>query len=145
MWAPTVLVTIPDAVKLTEADESCVPDVGDWDFDAPGNVDGNVYVCFADYGVRVGDEVTFAFTGKLTGDESPAGTVVVDGGSQDTNAKNDKAAITVSLKGGTGGQGGSLPITGAPTGLVALGGAVLLLAGGVAAFVFRRRRVVTTL
>ncbi|WP_164842272.1 LPXTG cell wall anchor domain-containing protein [Actinoplanes solisilvae] len=48
-------------------------------------------------------------------------------------------------EGDSAGQGGGLPITGAPTGLVALAGALLLLAGGATAFLFRRRRVITTL
>ena len=147
-WLPSVQVTIPTGVKLTGVDIDCVPgtDPTDWDFEYAGTVDGRVYTCFSqEEGVRVGEKLAFSFTGKLTGEKSTAGSIVVDGGVQDTNAKNDKAAITVSLKGDSGGQGAGLPITGAPTGWVALGGAALLVAGGVAAFVFRRRRVITTL
>ncbi|WP_250029227.1 LPXTG cell wall anchor domain-containing protein [Paractinoplanes maris] len=142
-WFPSVRVTIPAGVELTEVDPFCMPD-SDGDFSKPGTIDGHKYVCVADLGLGAGKLATFAFTGKLTGDESAAGSVVVDGGAQDNNHKNDKAAITVALT-DQGGEGGGLPVTGAPTGWVALGGALLLLAGGAAAYLFRRRRIVTTL
>jgi len=147
-WLPSVHVTIPAGVKLTEVAFDCLPgdDVAGWDFANAGTVDGLDYTCFPEMGAQVGEKVTFAFTGELTGAKSAAGSAVVDGGVQDANAKNDRAAISIALTGdGSGGQGGGLPITGTPTGWVAIGGAVLLLAGAVAAFVFRRRRVVTTL
>jgi len=143
-WFPSVRVSIPAGVKLSEVDENCMPVGGEEDFPKPGFVDGQDYLCVPELGLGVGETTTFAFTGTLTGDKSNPGSVVVDGGVQDGNAKNDKAAITVALT-GAGGEGGGLPVTGAPTGWVALGGALLLLAGGVAAFVFRRRRIVTTL
>jgi hypothetical protein len=99
-WLPTVRVSIPAGVRLTEADENCIPgsDLDDRDFDAPGDVDGNEYLCFTDFGARVGQKISFTFTGTVTGDESPAGSVVVDGGVQDDNAENDAAAITVSCR-----------------------------------------------
>ncbi|WP_250002194.1 LPXTG cell wall anchor domain-containing protein [Actinoplanes sp. M2I2] len=146
-WFPGVQVTIPAGLKLTEVDPFCMPGSG-VDVKKPGSIDGRDYLCVAPMGLGVGKLESFTFTGTLTGDESTAGSVVVDGGVQDPNAKNDKAAITVALtgQGGEGGEGGGgLPVTGAPTGWVALGGALLLLAGGVAAYVFRRRRIVTTL
>ncbi|MCO8277450.1 LPXTG cell wall anchor domain-containing protein [Actinoplanes sp. TRM 88003] len=144
-WFPSARVSIPAGVKLTEVDENCMPAGGEGDdFPKPGTVNGQDYVCIPLLGLRVGETSKFTFTGTLTGDKSEAGSVVVDGGVQDGNAKNDKAAITVALT-GDGGEGGGLPVTGTPTGLVALGGALLLLAGGVAAYVFRRRRIVTTL
>ncbi|MCY1137351.1 LPXTG cell wall anchor domain-containing protein [Actinoplanes sp. Pm04-4] len=143
-WFASARVSIPAGLKLTEVDEFCMPDTGDGDFMKPGIVDGQNYICVPDLGLGVGRTSKFTFTGTLTGDKSEAGSVVVDGGVQDGNAKNDKAAITVALT-DEGGEGGGLPVTGAPAGWVALGGALLLLAGGAAAFLFRRRRIVTTL
>ncbi|GAB2613821.1 hypothetical protein Aab01nite_70170 [Paractinoplanes abujensis] len=142
-WFPSVRVTLPAGLRLTDVDVNCVPGSGavEWDFESAGTVDGLVYTCFPEYGATVGETVKFAFAGTITADGT--GSVVVDGGVQDTNDANDKAAIV--LTSASGGQGGGLPVTGAPAGWVALGGAVLLLAGAVAVFVFRRRRVVTTL
>lgn len=143
-WFPGVRVTIPTGVKVTETDPYCMPASGA-DVKKPGTVEGHEYLCVAQLGMAVGQQASFTFTGTLTGDESAAGSVVADGGVQDDNAKNDKAAITLTLTDQGGEGGGGLPVTGTPTGWVALGGAVLLLAGAVAAFVFRRRRIVTTL
>ncbi|MGK5680329.1 hypothetical protein [Actinoplanes sp. URMC 104] len=145
-WVPSVRVSIPAGVELSEVDINCMPgtDAGEWDFDNAGEVDGLEYTCFPDLGAKVGETVSFAFTGKATKQSAP-GSVVVDGGVQDVNHGNDRAQITVAAPAGTGGTGGGLPVTGAPAGWVALGGAALLVAGGVAAFAFRRRRIVTTL
>jgi LPXTG-motif cell wall-anchored protein len=155
-WYPNVRVRIPAGLRLTGVDKDCWPGTGP-ELENPrkhGVVEGVDYVCDGRGELRttaVGETVTLAFTGTLTGEDSEAGWVVADGGKQDGNARNDKAAITIALGGSTegenpgGGGGGGLPITGAPVGWVALGGAVLLIAGAVAAFVFRRRRIVTTL
>jgi LPXTG-motif cell wall-anchored protein len=147
-WSASIDVTIPAGVKLTEVDENCLP-AGtdpdeDWDYKEGGEIVGLEYTCLPDEGLAKGAESLYTFTGTLTEEASSAGSVVVSGGPQDSNAGNDKAAITVKLTGGGqgGGDGGGLPVTGAPAGWVALGGALLLLAGGVAAYVFRRRRTV---
>ncbi|MBM2617960.1 LPXTG cell wall anchor domain-containing protein [Actinoplanes sp. LDG1-06] len=142
-WFPSVQVTLPAALELTDVDINCLPgaDATEWDFEGAGTVDGLVYTCFPEMGAAVGETVEFEFGGTATG--RGEGSVVVDGGVQDTNATNNRAAIIVTSDGG--GQGGGLPVTGAPVGWVTLGGALLLIAGAVAAFVFRRRRVVTTL
>ena len=72
-----------------------------------------------------------------------AGTVATKTGS-DPNAGNDTAALVVNPVGGTaggsGGGGGGLAITGAPAGLVAGAGALLLAGGAVAFMIVRRRR-----
>lgn len=143
-WVPSVGVTVPATLALTEVDPNCVPGAGaaEWDFLTAGTVDGLVYTCFAEYGgALVGESVKFAFVGTVTG--SSSGTVVVDGGVQDTNKANNKAAIVLTAS--SGGSGGGLPVTGSPTGWLAGGGAFLLLAGAAVAFVFRRRGVATTL
>lgn len=58
----------------------------------------------------------------------------------DLNAANDTARITVTPRaGGTGGDGGSLPITGGSTGPIAGLGALLLAAGSSGYLLTRRR------
>jgi hypothetical protein len=142
-WIPTVRVTTPTGIKLTEVDEMCAPGTGldDFDFRDVGTVDGREYICLLLGRLGKGDAELFAFTGTIVEGTHTAGSVVVDGGSQDSVRANDKAAIEVRLT--AGGGGGGLAVTGAPAGWVALGGALLLLAGG-AVFVLARRRVVTT-
>ncbi|MCM4079327.1 hypothetical protein [Paractinoplanes hotanensis] len=163
-WTPKVRVHIPTGLRLTSVDKECKPgtDPDKTDNWSSGKVDGWDYICSTrpwQRGAAVGEKVLLTFTGKLTGESAP-GWVAADGGQQDTEPKNDRAAITIALDGAggganpgganpggenPGGEGGGLPITGAPVEWVALGGAVLLVAGAVAAFVFRRRRIVTTL
>ncbi|XVU25712.1 LPXTG cell wall anchor domain-containing protein [Actinoplanes sp. CA-054009] len=153
-WFQTVQVTVPTGLKLTEVDDACFPGRGvpaDFDgIDKDSNINGRVYTCLPGDALRKGGESLFTFTGTITEEKVTAGSVTVDGGPQDGNAKNNKAALTLKLTGG--GQGGGdnedepgLPVTGAPTGWVALGGALLLLAGGAAAYLFRRRRIITTI
>jgi hypothetical protein len=142
---PTVRVTTPTGIDLTEVDEMCAPGTGldDFDFRDAGTVDGREYVCLLVGRLGKGDTELFSFTGTIAEGTHTAGSVVVDGGSQDTRKANDKAAIQVQLT--AGGGGGGLAVTGAPAGWVALGGALLLLAGFAIFVVARRRRIVTTL
>lgn len=144
-WIPTVRVTVPTGIKLTEVDEMCAPGTGldDFDFRDIGTVDGRDYVCLVMGRLGKGDAELFAFTGTIADGKHTAGSVVVDGGSQDSRKANDKAAIQVQLT--AGGGGGGLAVTGAPAGWVALGGALLFLAGGAIFVLARRRRIVTTL
>ena len=143
-WMPSVRVTVPSGVRVTDVSADCIPaGAPDFDFELAGQADGNEYVCFPLAGIGRGEQVMFEFTGTITGESGP-GSVVVDGGVQDTKKANDKAAFGLTLT-PSGGAGGGLPVTGAPTGWVALGGALLLIVGAVAAFAFRRRRIVTTL
>ncbi|GAA0521584.1 hypothetical protein Ade02nite_64160 [Paractinoplanes deccanensis] len=149
-WFPAVLVSVPAGVKLTKVDEFCLPAGADEFSKEFGTVSGLDYICLPESGMGKGQQNLFTFTGVITGTSSAAGSVTVDGGPQDNNAKNDKAALALKVT-GTGGQGGGegdgegLPVTGAPTGWVALGGALLLLAGAAAAYTFRRKRIITTL
>ncbi|MEV4344955.1 LPXTG cell wall anchor domain-containing protein [Actinoplanes sp. NPDC049596] len=149
-WYAAVHVTVPTGLKLTNVDPACVPGIGvpeDFDgVDKETNIDGRVYTCLPGE-LPKGGQSLFTFTGTITEEKVTAGSVTVDGGVQDGNAKNDKAALTLTLTGGGQGGGddeGGLPVTGAPAGWVALGGALLLIAGGVAAYVFRRRHIVTS-
>ena len=142
-WMPSVRVTVPAGVRVTEVSSDCVAaNDPEYDFGLGGEAVGNEYICFPIAGVGRGEQVDFEFTGTITGASGP-GSVVVDGGVQDFYKANDKAALGLTLT--AGGGGGGLPVTGAPTGLVALGGALLLVVGAAAAYAFRRRRIVTTL
>jgi hypothetical protein len=144
-WIPTVRVTVPAGIELTKVDDSCAPGTGldDLDILNLGTVDGRDYVCLLLRRLGKGDQELFTFAGTIAEGAHTAGSVVVDGGSQDTVAANDRAALTVRLTGGGG--GGGLALTGAPAGWVALGGALLFLAGGAIFVAARRRRVVPTL
>jgi LPXTG-motif cell wall-anchored protein len=142
-WFQTVRVTIPTGIDLTKVDELCAPGAVTSIFDVKesGVVQGRVYTCFVLTRLTKGATTTFSFTGKIADGTHGTGSAVVDGGVQDTNAANDKAGITVKLT--AGGGGGGLPITGAPTAWLALGGAALLLLGAAAFGLARRRRIVT--
>lgn len=152
-WFPTVRVTVPTGVDLTRVDETCAAgtDLDGVDFADFGRVDGRDYICIVVDRLGKGDQALFAFTGKIADGPYTAGSVVADGGRQDTRATNDKAALTVQVTGAgagtdTGGQGGGggLAVTGAPAGWIALGGALLLVVGGVLLAVTRRQRVAGT-
>jgi LPXTG-motif cell wall-anchored protein len=142
-WIQTVRVTIPSGIDLTKVDELCAPGAvtSVFDIEDTGVVDGRVYTCFVVTRLGKGDTATFSFTGTIADGTHGTGSVVVDGGVQDTDAANDKAGITVKLT--ADGEGGGLPVTGAPAAWLALGGAVLLLLGAAAFGLARRRRIVT--
>ena len=146
-WLPNVRVTVPGGIDLTDVDEDCVPGTSltDLDLESAGGPGTRNFVCLLFAGLDVGTQHWFTFTGTIKDTAHPAGTVIADGGVQDTHHQNDKAAFTVkatAAPGGAGG-GGTLPITGTPTGLIAGGGATLLLLGGAAFYLNRRRRIVT--
>ncbi|MEV6305089.1 hypothetical protein AB0M02_37145 [Actinoplanes sp. NPDC051861] len=140
---PYVRVRIPAGIELTSIDERCVPgtspyDVLDGDIGAPA---GREYVCILFSELAKGGQELFAFTGEILDGEHGGGKVTVDGGVQDDRSGNDTAAVTVEVA--AGGAGGGLPITGAPAGLVAGVGAMLLGLGALAYRMARRRRIVT--
>jgi hypothetical protein len=144
-WIQTVRVTVPTGLKLTRVDENCMPagEADDLDFEHVGEVKGRDYLCYLSDRLATGAQQLYTFTGEITDGAHTGGQVVVDGGIQDTVKADDTAAIDVQVTASSGAGGGELPITGAPAGLVALGGA-LLLGGGITAFVVaRRRRIVT--
>jgi hypothetical protein len=145
-WLPNVRVTVPGGIELTDVDEDCLPgtSLNDIDLEADGETGGRNYVCLLFEGLTAGDQHLFSFTGRISDAAHPAGTVIADGGVQDSHHQNDKAAFTVkATAGGSGGSGGTLPITGTPTGLIAGGGVALLPLGGAAFALNRRRRIVT--
>ncbi|PWU53091.1 hypothetical protein DLJ47_17025 [Micromonospora sp. S4605] len=140
---PLLRVSIPAGTTAVEVTHLCAPiDADGWhpadEFGQPG---ARTYGChsgtdFASAGERLEFPVTLRVD-RLAGPTSGAVTVDVPG---DLNAANDTARITVTPRtGGTGGDGGSLPITGGSTGLIARLGALLLAAGGSGYLLTRRR------
>ncbi|WP_328464396.1 hypothetical protein OHA21_40660 [Actinoplanes sp. NBC_00393] len=136
---PYVHVRLPRGVELTDLDERCL--AGTSPDDVSFAEGGRDFICLDFQGLGKGRTSLFSFTVEITEGEHDSGRVTVDGGVQDSKSGNDKAALDVELTGG--GSGGGLPITGAPAGLVAGGGAALLIAGFLAYRMARRRRIVT--
>ncbi|WP_157441286.1 COG1361 family protein [Actinoplanes awajinensis] len=141
-WIGYVHVNVPTNVKLTKADEWCVPGTSPTKLDLKSDLDSRDWVCLVFDQVAKGGKRVFAFEAMIQEGSHEAGFVQVDGGVQDTKHGNDKAALTVSA-GSTGGEGGGLPITGPSAGLIAGGGAALLAFGVLAFRMARRRRIIT--
>ncbi|WIM96766.1 hypothetical protein ACTOB_000228 [Actinoplanes oblitus] len=140
-WVGYVHVKVPANVRLTEVDKMCLPGTSPSKVDLDGKLDSRDWVCLVIGQLPKGGKSLFAFQAMIQEGSHDAGFVQVDGGVQDTKHKNDRAALTVDD--GTGGEGGGLAITG-PSALPLAGGGVALLAAGVIAFRFaRRRRIVT--
>lgn len=143
-WIQYVHVKLPTGVELTKADERCLPGTSPTDIDETVSelADVTDLVCLVLEAVPADKKYLFALTAEILDvTEHKAGAVTVDGGVQDTKKADDKAALTVELT--AGGEGGGLPITGAPAGMIAVGGLVLLVAGVFAVRLARRRRIVT--
>jgi hypothetical protein len=138
-WIGYVHVQVPANVKLTEVDEMCIPGTSPTKIDLSGTLDSRDWVCLTLDQLPKGGKSLFRFQAMIQEGSHAAGSVQVDGGVQDSNHKNDKAALTV--ESGSSGSGGGLPITGPSTGLFAGAGAVLLAAGVIAFRMTRRRRV----
>ena len=147
-WIQYAHIKLPTGIQLTKVDERCSPGT------APRYIDETIedlsevtdLVCLVFDQMPSGSKQLFEISGEILDvAEHKAGSVTVDGGVQDAKAGNDKAALTVAVSsaGGAGGAGGGLPITGAPAGLIAAGGAVLVAAGVIAFRATRRRRIVT--
>jgi hypothetical protein len=137
-------VKLPTGVALTKVDERCLPgtsldDIDDAESDLSEVTD---LVCIILESVPDDGRYLFGLTAEiLDATEHKAGSVQLNGSVQDSRKGNDEAALTVELT--AGGEGGGLPITGAPAGLVAGGGVALLAAGLIAVRLARRRRIVT--
>jgi hypothetical protein len=141
---PYAHVKLPTGVALTDFDERCLPgsSLDDIDDVEPDLSEVTDLVCIILEGVPVDGRYLFDLTAEIldtTGHK--AGSVRFSGSVQDTKSGNDKAALTVELT--AGGEGGGLPITGAPAGLLAGGGVALLAAGLIAFRLARRRRIIT--
>ena len=130
-WTQSAKVRIPSGLALTKVDKGCVPNGdGEPSWDHPGQVSGHDYLCVASAPQTVGKQRLFSFTAKIEdGDNEDEGSITVDGGVQDLKKTTNVAKIEVKLAGSSGGSGGGLPITGAPTGQIAVVGLLLVLLG----------------
>ncbi|HEX8344561.1 MAG TPA: hypothetical protein VF657_07415 [Actinoplanes sp.] len=160
---PATHVTLPAGLRAVQVDDACLPlewledeepaDVGD-----DGTAGFPEYLCYADAEqTGTGGRLLFDFTFEVGQDEdAAAGRVVINetdlvaGPTIDRNRRNDSAKILVDItgedgdnggSGGSDGSGGGLPITGAPTGVVATIGGLLLLVGSAGILLVRRRRI----
>ncbi|MET8256218.1 LPXTG cell wall anchor domain-containing protein [Micromonospora sp. NPDC005205] len=149
-WIGTT-VTLPKGVTAVRAPEDCFSSEDDgWE---PGKPGGRVYQCFVLGSIRKGEKVDYEFQVRIDQAGGQTGEVKLSTGQEDKQIKdlnpaNDTAQILVN-GGGDGGQGGgddgdgdggSLPITGQSTGLIAGLGALLLAAGVGGYLVAKRRR-----
>ncbi|MEU6072389.1 LPXTG cell wall anchor domain-containing protein [Micromonospora sp. NPDC047074] len=145
-------VAVPEGTTVVDAPGDCMPVKGE-DRGEPGEPGGRTYFCFAQPFLKAGDEQTFEFGLRIDKVVANAtGTVDINipcqcegGFSKDLKPANDTAKLLVNATGGQGGggdddgDGGTLPITGEATGLIAgIGG--LLLVAGVGGYVVAKRR-----
>jgi hypothetical protein len=146
---------IPPGTEVTSAPKTCgsIVEDGNGQVGHDGAPAGTYYRCATGSFLAAGDTFSAAFQLKIT-NVIPNATGTV--GFYDKYASppdwmhddvpaNDKASVVINPStGGTGGSSGSLPITGARTGLLAGTGVLLLVAGG-AMYLIGRRRKATTL
>ncbi|PZF91212.1 LPXTG cell wall anchor domain-containing protein [Micromonospora deserti] len=147
------LVTIPAGATVVDAPDQCSPGTVEEPTGWYGEPGGRIYFCEWFELLRKGDSAVFEFGFRIDKVGSAAGSVQLlhfdlgePGQIADLNPENDTAPLAI--KGGNGGgddgqgggDGGSLPITGESTGLVAGIGGLLLAAGAGGYLVARRRR-----
>ncbi|NGM15969.1 cell wall anchor protein [Verrucosispora sioxanthis] len=136
------IVTLPTNVTAVTAPQSCVDrDADEWQ---PGKPGARVYVCLARGTISRGERLSFEFDLRIDRADGKGGTVrlhTFDGAGpvKDLDPANDTAKIQVRLS-GSGGGGGSLPITGASTGLLVGIGLALIAAGALGYLLARRGR-----
>jgi hypothetical protein len=135
--AGATVLSVPDGLAPPGTDAPkdnyvfCAPIVnGKADWTKLGKVLGLVYRCTANNSPGSGEIEPIRFTVSISGTATLTGTIVVSGGGNDPNPANNTASIKL-IPAGAGGNGGitALPVTGRPTGIIALGGSVLLLLG----------------
>ena len=145
-------VTIPAGATVVKAPEDCSPGTVENPADGSGKPGGRVYFCKWYGTLHKGDAAVFEFGLRIDKVAGAPGEVKLfhfdlEEGNQvaDLNPKNDTAALVIkgATQGGEGGgngDGGTLPITGSSTGLIAGIGALLLVAGAGGYLAARRRR-----
>ncbi|MGC4886104.1 LPXTG cell wall anchor domain-containing protein [Micromonospora sp. DT227] len=142
---------VPKGTTTVAVPENCFPVKGD-EWGEPGQPGARHYRCYFDSFLKAGQTVTLDFglkIDKVIANDTGLVKINVpcecDGGFyRDQKPANDSAKVVVNAAaGGDGGQGGgdggTLPITGSSTGLIAGIGA-LLLAAGFGGYVVARRR-----
>ncbi|NES14458.1 MULTISPECIES: LPXTG cell wall anchor domain-containing protein [Micromonospora] len=140
---------VPKGTTAVGVPDTCVPANGD-DWGEPGTPGRPHYICWFDTFLKAADKATLDFTLRIdkvipnsTGLMKINVPCACDAGFlNDLKPANDTAKIVVNATGDGGqggGDGGTLPITGSATGLIAGLGA-LLLAAGFGGYVVARRR-----
>ncbi|KAB1910762.1 LPXTG cell wall anchor domain-containing protein [Micromonospora sp. AMSO31t] len=146
---------VPKGTTAVTVPENCFPVNGD-EWGEPGKPGAQHYRCYFDSFLKAGDSVNLDFALRIDKVIANATGLVkinvpceCDGGFyRDLKPANDTAKVVVNAApGGEGGQGGggegdggTLPITGSSTALIAGVGALLLAAGAAGYVVSRRRR-----
>ncbi|WP_229398837.1 hypothetical protein [Micromonospora okii] len=144
---PVVRIEVPAGTTALTVPRKCAPYSGGdvWNPSDFWGVPGEKqYGCLLTKDLAKGDASEYEFTlriDRLATETSGVVRARLDG---DPNPGNDKAAITVRPAptdgGGQGGDGGTLPITGTSTGLIAGVGGLLLVAGVGALLAAQHRR-----
>jgi LPXTG-motif cell wall-anchored protein len=144
-----ILVTVPGWATVTDAPEECVglTDPSDLPLSA-ASPDKNVgtagfpyYACYdlnSSY-LKVGDELGFPITFKITKDHGAAGTYALLPNTAATNGDTDRSNNSAKIDLVLDGQG-SLPVTGSKVGIIGGVGGALVLLGGVLLVLGRRRK-----
>ncbi|WP_433230439.1 LPXTG cell wall anchor domain-containing protein [Micromonospora sp. CA-248260] len=137
-----VTMTVPKGVTAVKAPKNCLDaDIQDEEGGRPG---ARAYLCYQYDVIRKGGKVALPFSFRIDRAGALTGKVELSNGpvgAKDLDPSNDTAKILVNpASGGQGGDDGSLPITGSPTGLVATVGGLLLVAGVGSYLAARRRR-----
>jgi hypothetical protein len=135
------LVRLPAGLKVTRVCDGCWP-ASDANWPEPKDLRGLEYRCYTGGFILPGTTAWCWFDVTIVGRPGRPGSVRIYSGDQDRNSANDVAPIVlVGPGGGNGGSGGGLPITGAPAGITAGIGAMLLVVGVAAVLLTHRRRV----
>ncbi|RGC69052.1 hypothetical protein C5N14_10915 [Micromonospora sp. MW-13] len=143
--ATMALVTLPRGARVVEAPEYCADAEGEFGEDS-GKPGGTAYACFVPQVVNKGKKAEFRFSVRIEKAGTSVGKIELwHGGpderrAKDLNPGNDTAKILLNSGDGGQGGGGSLPITGTSTGLLAGIGGLLLVAGVGGYLVAKRRR-----
>ncbi|MGX4657482.1 LPXTG cell wall anchor domain-containing protein [Micromonospora sp. SCSIO 07396] len=136
-----VEMTVPKGVTAVKVPKNCLDaDIQDEEGGRPG---ARAYLCYQYDVIHKGGRVALPFSFRIDRAGPLTGTVQLRSGpvgTKDLDPSNDTAKILVNhASGGQGGDDGSLPITGSPSGLVATVGG-LLLAAGIGSYLAARRR-----
>ncbi|WP_194821039.1 cell wall anchor protein [Micromonospora sp. S-DT3-3-22] len=135
-------MTVPKGVTAVKVPKNCLDaDIQDEEGGRPG---ARAYSCYQYDLIHKGGKVALPFSFRIDRAGTLTGKVELSNGpvgAKDLDPSNDTAKILVNpTSGGQGGDDGSLPITGSPTGLLVTVGGLLLVAGIVSYLAARRLR-----
>jgi hypothetical protein len=133
-----IVFEVPEGTTVVQTTRVCSDhDIQDED---PGRPGARRYHCEYRGVLAPGKKAEFPFTLRVDRPGRHTGTITLRNNRKDLKPANDVAQVVVDTTGsGDGGEGGGLPITGAPVVTIAGVGLLLVVAGG-AAFLLTRRR-----